>query len=200
MNANVSPEEKLLNLIKGKKTYTHAHPTRTTPAQSVIVKHDISVLRRRVFSFFNLRKLAVSLFIGACLFFTATLIQPWLNRKMNSRLPEKKIAASLAVLPRQEVKPYEFYAQAIMNRPLFGAETGNAPESAASIAETDLLKDITLVGIISGENPQAIIEDTKNQKTYYLNKGQSIGQVQVEDITQGKIIVKYNGQKYELYL
>ena len=77
----------------------------------------------------------------------------------------------------------------------------NAGTSQPAIAaNVDLLKDITLVGIITGANPQAVIEDKKSLKNYYVTKGQFIGQMQVEDIQEGKIIINYKGQKYELYL
>ncbi|MCM8789708.1 MAG: hypothetical protein NC916_01615, partial [Candidatus Omnitrophica bacterium] len=76
------------------------------------------------------------------------------------------------------------------------------PEAKKGNANIDLeaTKDLKLLGIIFGDNPQAIIEDAKNQKTYYLNREQSIGDFIVEDIRDGKVILDYQGQKFELYL
>ncbi len=64
----------------------------------------------------------------------------------------------------------------------------------------DLIKDMSLVGIIAGENPQAIIEDKKTQKTFYLSRGQFMGEFQVKEIKEGKVILDYKGQSYELYM
>jgi type II secretory pathway component PulC len=63
---------------------------------------------------------------------------------------------------------------------------------------TELMKEINLLGVISGANPQAVIEDKKSGKTYYVTEGQMIGDFQVEEIGYGKIILNYNGQKFEL--
>ena len=68
------------------------------------------------------------------------------------------------------------------------------------VSNTDLVKQLNLVGIIAGENPQAVIEDKNTQKTYYLNKGQFLGEIQLEDILEGKIIINHKGQRFELYL
>lgn len=89
----------------------------------------------------------------------------------------------------------------IETRDLFKPQA-QAPVSGGRITEDtlDRLKDFSLKGIIAGDNPQAIIEDTKNQKSYFLNKGQSLNQMSVEDIQENKVIFKVNGELLELTL
>ena len=110
----------------------------------------------------------------------------------------------LKFTPKEEPKPYEFYLEAASGRQIFRGASGNAAGQEAPVvkpaAETDLIKQINLVGIIQGDNPQAIIEDKNTQKTYYLGKGQFIGEIKIEDIQEGKIIVNDKGQRHELYL
>jgi type II secretory pathway component PulC len=113
---------------------------------------------------------------------------------------EEKIAPQEAE-PVQEVKPYEFYLEGIKSKQIFSS--ASRPEETArpaSAASADLIKGINLVGIISGDRPQAIIEDKIMQKTYYVAKGQFVGAFQVEDIQEGKVILSYRGERFELYL
>lgn len=62
------------------------------------------------------------------------------------------------------------------------------------------IQDLSLMGIISGDNPQAAIQDKKTQKVYYVSKGESVADFLIEDIQDGKIILGYKGQRYELRL
>ena len=59
----------------------------------------------------------------------------------------------------------------------------------------DISERIGLVGIITGDKPQAIIEDKKAQKTYYMSKGQSFDGYVVEEIYDDKVIINYEGRK-----
>jgi type II secretory pathway component PulC len=110
--------------------------------------------------------------------------------------PEKIIEASKG--PAGKVKPLSFYLNNTKGRSAFGAAAES--EFSAADIDRDLAENINLVGIISGENPQAVIEDKKAAKTYYLNKGQLLGEFQLEDIQEGKVILNYKGRRYGLYL
>jgi hypothetical protein len=61
-------------------------------------------------------------------------------------------------------------------------------------------KEISLVGIILGEDPQAIIEDKRTQKIFYVKKGQFIEEFKLEDIEFGKAILSYKDRKFEIHL
>ncbi len=192
MRDNISPEENLLRLIrKGKKESI------TPQAASPIPQPQ------KYLSFFSIRRIILIAFAVSCIYLAFSLFYPLVGLKKvklpkisEAGIPEPK------TLPQEEAKPYEFYQKAMEERRLFSsapqAQVGAAQPVGA--ANADLIKDINLVGIISGENPQAIIEDKKSQKTYYVTKGQFIGELQVEDIQEGKIIVNYRGQRLELYL
>lgn len=207
MKDNISPEEKLLRLIRGqKKPDTTVAKKIVTPISSApgikpTFKSSVYLLWQEYLSFINLGKIIRIAFILSCIYLGVSLIYPWVGlRKI--KLPKVMSKKSLEVDlgAKVEIKPYEFYLEGIKEHQIFS--TGPSLESGrpAGSVNVDLMKDINLVGIISGENPQAVIEDKKNQKTYYVSKGQFIGEYQVEDIQEGKIIINYRGQRFELFL
>ncbi len=203
MKDNISPEEKLLRLIKGQKKQALSaedkqsiHPG--AQALKPAVKLTLHNLPQKYLYFFDARKILLGVFILSCVYLGVSLVYPWLGLKKIS-LP--KVTPERAGEPKQEpkeqVKALEFYKENMGGRQLFNSAGSSQPNVAVNV---DLLKDINLVGIITGANPQAVIEDKKSLRTYYVNKGQFIGEIQVEDIQEGKIIINYRGQKYELYL
>lgn len=206
MKDNVSPEEKLLRLIKGKKPDTAVEKKIVTPltgAQEIkpTLKSAFYLLWQKYLSFINLSKIIRIAFVLSCIYLIVSLIYPWValrKIRLPKAVPEKSLEIELG--QKVEVKPYEFYLEGIKGHQIFSSAPSGGPGGPVSAVNVDLMKDINLVGIISGENPQAVIEDKKSQKTYYVTKGQFIGEYQVEDIQEGKIIVNYRGQRFELYL
>lgn len=199
MKDNISPEEKLLRLIRGKKKQDLV--IEKQQAVKPAFRYSIYSLAQKYLTFLDLRKFIFLAFIGSLIYLVISLLYPWFglkNIKLPKLTPEKIV--KMEIEQKGEVRPYEFYEKGMGGRQIFGQAAGQEAGAPASAANTDLLKDINLVGIISGDNPQAIIEDKKSQKAFYLSKGQFIGEFQLEDIQEGKIILNYNGQRYELYL
>ncbi len=116
----------------------------------------------------------------------------------SSRIPQLRGSVS------SEIKPYEFYQAAAAGRQIFGRlraqEIREGNPAVPAVPTAELISSLALLGIISGDYPQAIIEDKRVQKTYYISKGQSIGELQVADIQEGKIILKRNGERFELHM
>lgn len=209
MRDNISPEEKLLKLIRGeKKPGRPAVVPAVAPApqpQKVILpllkKNPFLSSMQLRFAFLTPKKILTALFALSCLYLTISFIYPWVALE-KIRLPKIKAEKINEARAKEEPKPYEYYVQGIPKRQLFvnPAMAGQEGGAAAAMINVDLIRDISLVGIISGEPAQAVIEDKKNQKTVYVNKGQFIGDFQLEDIKEGKVILNYKGQMYELYL
>lgn len=213
MKDNISPEEKLLRLIRGDKKPKPVGKAlddtgidkKTIPSianlKSPINKSTYS-LARAYLTGGAIQKIMVALMAASVIYAAVSFIRPSAGLDKVS-LPEaglKKIDG-LDFAPKEELKPYEFYLEPTKQRQIFG----NAPVPEAAIPKvatdgTDFIKQINLVGIISGDNPQAVIEDKNTQKTYYVSKGQFIGEIQIEDIQEGKIILNHKGQRFELYL
>ena len=55
-----------------------------------------------------------------------------------------------------------------------------------------------LVGIAWSDNPDAMIEDTKVKKTYFVKQGDIINGVRIERIFRDKVVLTYKGEKIEL--
>ena len=99
------------------------------------------------------------------------------------------------------LKPYSYYAQEIGKRPLFSPlliKEEKGAERRTSLKE--LTTSLRLVGIIQAPKQQAIIEDGKSQKTYFLYAGDFIDEVELAEILDGKVILSYEGEEIELFL
>lgn len=66
------------------------------------------------------------------------------------------------------------------------------------ISKEDMIKDLNLMGIITGDNNQAIIEDKKTSKTFFLYEGDILEEFKVYDIKESSVILDYKGEKTEL--
>jgi len=216
MKDNVSPEEKLLKLIKGEKKprFSASLPLQESlpytkalsegPSQGAHIKNPAYSLMSIIFSFEGLRRLMIVLIMVSFVYLAASFIYPLIGSnqmKLPATAQEEKTAMP-QIEPKSEIKPYEFYLEGLKNKKVFGSQvTQEARDTIASVNNTmDFIKDINLVGIVSTDTPQAVIEDKANQKTYYLTKGQSIGELQIEDIKENKVILIFKGTRYELYL
>jgi hypothetical protein len=98
-----------------------------------------------------------------------------------------------------EANTYSHYSDKISSRNIFTAGPEIQAESQPGLFEP-AAESVGLVGIIAGNNPQAIIEDKKSQKTYYLIKGQTVNDITVEDISEGGVTLEYRGKKITLLL
>lgn len=72
--------------------------------------------------------------------------------------------------------------------------TGNA-QGSRILEATQHLK---LVGISWSNDPDAMIEDTRAIKTFFVKRGQMIGDIRVQAIFKDKVILTYSGEEIEL--
>jgi|GEM_PF-407140 len=207
MKDNIPPEEKLLRLIRGQKK--SRIPALAEGRLNALVPEKITggvIHQKRAFNFVNYfpqLNINILILIGLAissvyllsafaypLFFTKKII--FLQR------PFDKITETKEAIRREEIRPYDFFVQGIKDKQVFGAASAQLTQESVVTVGANLIKDINLLGVISGDSPQAILEDKKSQKTYYVTKGQLIGEFQVESIGGGKIILNYSGQRFEL--
>lgn len=73
-------------------------------------------------------------------------------------------------------------------------EVASAPSSRVIQATQDL----GLVGISWSSDPDAMIEDKKALRTFFVKEGDMIGQVRVEAIFKDKLILSFEGERTEL--
>lgn len=207
MKDNLPPEERLLRLIRGQKksripALAEGNLNAFVPAkipQGSIGQKQVSEFAKYL-PRININILILIGLVVSSAYLLNAFAQPLLAAKKAiflSEKPQDAIAEFPEPIKPAEIKPYDFYTQGIKSKQIFGPSAQLALESNVTVG-ANLIKDINLLGVISGDSPQAIIEDKQALKTYYVTKGQLIGEFQVENIGDGKIILNYRGQKFEL--
>ncbi|MCM8781664.1 MAG: hypothetical protein NC828_01200 [Candidatus Omnitrophica bacterium] len=101
-------------------------------------------------------------------------------------------------------QPFSYFAEQVGSKTIFAPAVTEEITPKISVEEGPKLEDVkaqlNLLGVISGDNPQAIIEDKKTQKTYFLNRGSMFDDVVVKDILENKVILIYKEEEFELVL
>lgn len=226
MAEEFSPEEKLLRLIRGdKKQKDKPSPEKAGLSQGPAEPPSTEIKSRkgesrttplitgewRYLKFINSGLIII--LIGTVVFFIFDLVSsnlkhPALISNRESKISNLELQPGASELQsasgEAKAAPFSTYAETIGSRELFkpqqpavrlGTGAGVQTESAH-----DKLKDLSLIGIIAGEKPQAAIEDKKIQKTYFLYKGQMLNQMRVEEILEDRVILDFEGEKLELTL
>ncbi len=206
MSDTLSPEEKLLRLIKGAGRHAAEHKTAVraaaAPAEASVARPAEALPakgpRKAVAWQHIVLRVLLAALIGSGIYLAFALVYPFFAF---GPVPAAPLTPEPGADQTQSARqPVEYYTQAPLARQLFSGEESSGASGLAGVATADILKEISLVGIISGDNPQAVIEDKRSQKTLYVAKGQSVGAFLVAEILEGKIILNYKGQRYELYL
>lgn len=206
MKEDSLPEEKLLKLIRGQKSFPSQ--TNKIPLNDIELKKKSLAIKETLqrFTFINLPTLQIQrillvIFILSCFYLAGSFIYPLMGL-ISFKMPTVKEESFKEPDLNIEIKPYEFYLNSIAGRQIFKsiASSFDSSQTGENLNNVDAVKDINLIGVVKGEGLQAIVEDKKNQKTYYLTKGQSFGEFQVEEIEETKVIVNYKGKRFELYL
>jgi len=193
------PEERLLNLIKSKSRKA-AEPKHAGAAK----KHlslpdlrrlfDLKAIKPRHLLYVN--KLLTAAAAVSLVYLFSAFIFPYKNKHDAAALP---LTEDVIERPSDTVlKDYSAYSRTIGAKKLFFSETVS---EIADVGQSSGLSDrFSLVGIVSGDNPQAVIEDKKAGKTYYLYKGASFNGTVVEDIGSGRVILDCKGERISLVL
>lgn len=193
------PEERLLKLIRAK-------PARPEPAAAVRAEAG-PLLRAGAYEWPWSRVVIPSLavlFIAEAVWLGVQLIRPvppvTLPRAALSPPPSEQSPPTAPELPS---------LAASAARPLFTASPAPAAAASASAAgqappsgiAKSLSARLSLTGVVAGDPPQAIIEDTETQKTYFVTVGQTVveGAV-VEQILDQRVVLNLQGEKIDLNL
>ena len=107
---------------------------------------------------------------------------------------------------QEQVKPLSYYIQDTENKDIFrlsAAQDVNLLNQASlplNAKFDEIAKSFVLKGIIAGAPPQAVIEDTRANKSYFASKGESVAEAVVEEITDNKVKLKIGVQTIDLTL
>lgn len=201
-----SPEDRLLKLIKN-KTRKGSAGENARPGEDMISKLGSIVINP------NLLKPALvktinRILLGVLVISLLYLILDILLARYRSLVPaenmiKEDISAGRGIpAPGQAsgtaARPADY--ETVPEKGIFQAPPYEDDISRLSAASSSMLKRFNLVGIITGERPQAIIENAETGKTYYLYKGQSFEGVMVFDIEAKRVVLDYGGEKITLVL
>jgi len=99
-------------------------------------------------------------------------------------------------------KSSSYYLDKVSQKDIFNMEEKKAKVSSAkdnnSEAVQEMAKHLRLVGISWSENPDAMIEDSRAMRTFFVKRGQMLGEFKVKAIYKDRVILEYNNQDIEL--
>ena len=137
---------------------------------------------------------------------TTALIQ--LSAPPDLEAPASENGPSINLMERVFLKKaVSYYLEKIGTRDIFqmgivqkvtGAGGAGTQMKVISSSILDATEHLKLVGISWSNDPDAIIEDTKDTKTFFVKTGQKIGEVKVQAIFKDKVILSYQGEETEL--
>lgn len=224
MRKDTSPEERLLALIKNKDRKGVSAPgqpagegqggrdkadSASKGARGFGTALRAELFRNKLFEPATLKSVNMYLAIvlcGALAYLLADLafIKPYKNIKslVSRTVAEEALkTAGTQVEPAAMARDYNSYSSVISGKSVFGQPQGQPQGPSGDIALSgDISDTIGLVGIVAGDSPQAIIEDKKSNKTYYLIKGQSFNGYLVDEILEDRVILDCDGKKTSLFL
>ena len=217
-NANTTPEERLLKIIEG--TVNPPPLALSTKGGESKFKFDFGHLDEKIKNLFSDKSNFNNLdfgnvnkaIAGVCVVFTIFWIFNFAREDFvfKERLEKIKIGAAESIYkeengPSMDANIGELMVSAakrnIFKWPSQGNEapvlTAQTPKQKAP-AEVGIPGDIKLVGIIWTDNPQAMLEGSKEQKTYLVSAGDNIGGLKIKKILSDKIIVSKGEQEWAL--
>jgi hypothetical protein len=98
-------------------------------------------------------------------------------------------------------KAVSYYLDKVRERDIFtvGPKTdAKLGKPAPSAKDLEVAQNFKLVGISWSNDPDAMIEDSKALKTFFVKRGEMVGEAKVQAIFKDKVILSYNGQEIEL--
>ncbi|MFQ5706625.1 MAG: hypothetical protein ACE5HO_04200 [bacterium] len=115
------------------------------------------------------------------------------------RLPDPQNSPTL----RREgkiVRVSKSYLTVAARRRYFRTEVApsSEPVTVSAAEMPGLAQRYSLLGVLMGEEPQAIVRENDTNTSLFLSKGQRINGYLVEQILEGKIILLQDGQRIEL--
>ncbi len=202
----MTPEEKLLRIIETPAEAMHAmRPRRRIQDLKFSLKLFKDTYAPKVKDFFNLKTVNTFLFFLAAIATVCLILDFWIGvprANVILRLESAAKKINIGDMAIERLDPLSLYMQEIAHRNIFSLPqpaakaSAQKPEPSANVKS--FMDTLKLVGIIWSEAPQAIIEDSKDGRTYLLNRGASIKDARVKEILKDRVILSYDNQDVEL--
>lgn len=140
----------------------------------------------------------VLILFGAYVAFDLVAVQPTSTLdRVTAHAPEAP-EASAGAPSTATLRPLADYLSIVQQANPFG---GAAAIIAAPITQTtkqrleELASGLVVVGIDRSANPEAIIEDTEQQRTYFVKVGDELNGLTIREISAKGVMVTYEGEE-----
>lgn len=145
-----------------------------------------------------LRNLLMILTGSALLFFafqTLTLVLTYI-------LPFQSVDALAVSIPKitaSSLESVESFQKKMEVRNLFlTPKKSEETPKAAGIEEK--LQDLSLIGVVTSGEPEAIVKDHRSDQTYFVRGGQKIRDIEVKEVKSGSVILRVDNEEREIFL
>ncbi len=201
------PEEKLLKLIRGKPR----HPAASSPlaAASREIRHVLRASDGETAWWFHWPQWVGGLLVAILAIEVLVMVVQIIRPLPHVELPAVTATAPSAVdrttapsveMPSLSEQPAQSIFATTAAEPQWAAASSSSTVSPSAQANA-LAARLSLVGIVAGDPPQAIIEDSQTQKTFFVTKGQRVIEGAVlQEIRDSHVILQYQGEQIELTL
>jgi len=216
---NSTPERDLLKLIE--EEGAHSAPAVTHAVRKGASFLSLGGLKGR-FAFFaaaigqgfkkeeiNIKVVNRFLMAGLCIIFILVVMD--ISTSSVSLKKQLDAAFSLKVTPvitdfkeKTFLKDSSYYLDKTKKRDIFYRVSKEVAQ-AKQVDEHSQIKEVVektanlrLVGISWSDNPDVMIEDIEVKKTFFLQTGDMIGDVLVDEIYSDRVVLNYQGQTTEL--
>ena len=127
----------------------------------------------------------------------------WRRLKMTPKLNFQSEKTQVDAVPQSAgLKDSAYYLNEVMERDIFKDGAIAKVEKTKEVATVDAneaTKNLSLVGISWSANPDVIIEDKESHRTYFVKRGQMVGEnVRVEAVFKDHVILSNEGEEFEL--
>lgn len=201
-----TPEEQLLKIIEG----TEGRKESVIPPQTAARRFSLRGWKRGFppLSFELANRLGGFALVALALYVAADLVMAQ-RRMMHPEdfltPPAKEASSGAEQMVQQRLLPaLSDYLEPVLRRnPFTGVgETETAPPPTPQVARRQLaqmVQSLTIVGVQMAPEPLVMIEDTDQQRTYFLKEGEQVKGMTVERITEGGVVLSYEGEELEVH-
>lgn len=146
--------------------------------------------------------------LGLMIYLGTTVYQSLDNMKRLPRL-QFDVKDTIKAGKFSDVSPLKaasYYIERVLDRNIFKMGSEYIVEEVKDVVVVDptdnaieATKHLRLVGISWSNDPDAMVEDTRSARTFFVKRGQMIGgKIKVQAISKESIILMYEGQEVEL--
>lgn len=206
----MTPEEKLLRIIESPGTGPRNLPRARMNAASggLFLKAWITHHRVQFTKKISLKaatQVVVVLCVAATIYFVLDFLIGMPNVTLIERVEKAAKKMNLGNISVGALSPLSLYLQEVGQNNIFSLPEPSASSSTAATAQAEasatlrnMVQTLRVVGIIWSDIPQVIVEDTKEGRTYSLNRGSRFKDVMVKEILRDRVILSYDNQEIEL--